>query len=39
MSKTKIQLFLELAKPNDSGISRWVNISEFVGVYKDLQHW
>lgn len=37
MSKTKIQLFLELAKPNDSGISRWVNISEFVGVYKDLQ--
>ena len=34
---TKTELFLELAKPNDKGISRWVNASEFVGKYKDLQ--
>lgn len=34
---TKTELFLELAKPNDKGISRWVHASEFVGKYKDLQ--
>ena len=34
---TQQELFLELAKPNDKGISRWVNASEFVGKYKDLQ--
>lgn len=34
---TKTELFLELAKPNKNGISRWVSISEFVGKFKDLQ--
>lgn len=33
---TKTELFLELAKPDDNGFSRWVNISEFVGKYKSL---
>lgn len=33
---TKVELFLQLAKPDSSGISRWVEVSEFVGVYKDL---
>lgn len=32
-----IDLFLELANPNeDTGESRWVFVSEFVGKYKDL---
>jgi len=31
-------LFLELAKPVEiTGISRWVDVSEFVGKYKKLQ--
>lgn len=34
--KTQIQLFLELAKPDENGISRWVSKTEFVGKYKDL---
>ncbi|MDH8701484.1 DNA-binding protein YbaB [Dysgonomonadaceae bacterium PH5-43] len=34
---TKTELFLELAKPNDQGISRWVHATEFVGKYKSLQ--
>lgn len=34
---TKTELFLELAKPDKNGFSRWVNISEFIGKYKDLQ--
>ena len=34
---TKTELFLELAKPNDNGVSRWVLVSEFVGKYKELQ--
>jgi len=34
---TKTELFLELAKPNKEGVSRWVHASEFVGTYKDLQ--
>lgn len=34
---TKTELFLELAKPNEKGISRWLKTSEFVGLYKDLQ--
>lgn len=37
MRKSKFDLFLELAKPDDNGISRWVDVGEFVGVYKDLQ--
>ena len=34
---TKTELFLELAKPNKNGVSRWVLANEFVGKYKDLQ--
>jgi DNA-binding protein YbaB len=34
---TKTELFLELAKPNEKGISRWVYVTEFVGKYKALQ--
>jgi len=36
VNKSKTELFLELAKPNEKGISRWVDVSEFVGNYKDL---
>lgn len=33
----KIDLFLELAKPDEeTGVSRWVNASEFVGRYSEL---
>ncbi len=34
---TKLELFLELAKPDARGVSRWVSKEEFVGKYKDLQ--
>lgn len=34
---TKVELFLELAKPDANGVSRWVSTSEFTGRYKDLQ--
>lgn len=34
---TKTELFIDLAKPDENGFSRWVSVSEFVGVYKDLQ--
>lgn len=34
---TKKELFLELAQPNEKGVSRWVKRSEFVGKYKELQ--
>lgn len=35
--QTQIELFLELAKPDtETGISRWVSKTEFVGKYKDL---
>ncbi|MDO5759886.1 MAG: restriction endonuclease [Bacteroidota bacterium] len=34
---TKTELFLELAKPNEKGVTRWVDVTEFVGKYKDLQ--
>ena len=34
---TKEDLFLELARPNQKGVSRWVPVSEFVGQYKPLQ--
>lgn len=37
MKQSKKELFLNLAKPNENGVSRWVMTSEFVGVYKDLQ--
>ncbi|MEI8103990.1 MAG: restriction endonuclease [Candidatus Moraniibacteriota bacterium] len=34
---TKKELFLELAMPNEQGVSRWVLVSEFVDKYKELQ--
>ena len=34
---TKTSLFLELAQPDENGISRWVDASEFTGKYKALQ--
>jgi hypothetical protein len=34
---TNNELFLELAKPNKDGVSRWVSVSEFIGKYKQLQ--
>lgn len=33
---SKNQLFLDLAKPDEYGISRWVNVSEFVNEYSRL---
>ena len=33
---TKTELFITLAQPNENGISRWVDISEFVGEYACL---
>ena len=35
MSKT--ELFLELAKPDKNGVSKWVTVDKFVGKYKELQ--
>jgi hypothetical protein len=34
---TKTALYLELAKPDENGVSRWVEVVEFAGKYKDLQ--
>lgn len=34
---TQQELFLELAQPNEKGISRWVYTSEFVGKYSSLE--
>ena len=33
---TKTELFIKLAQPNENGVSRWVDISEFVGEYSCL---
>ena len=33
---TKTELFIELAQPNEQGVSRWVNVLEFVGDYASL---
>lgn len=33
---TKTELFLKLAQPNSEGISRWVSVTEFTGIYKEL---
>lgn len=33
---SKIDLFLELAKPDKNGVSRWVYTTEFVGRYAEL---
>lgn len=35
--KTQQKLFLELAKPNEKGISRWVNTLEFIDKYSSLE--
>lgn len=35
--QTKIELFEELAQPNENGESRWVSVDEFVGKYQGLQ--
>lgn len=32
-----LKLFLELAKPDENGHSRWVDVSEFVGKYAPLK--
>ena len=32
---TKTELFIDLAEPNKEGVSRWVQVSEFVDKYKD----
>lgn len=34
---SKKDLFIELAKPDKNGLSRWVLTTEFVGKYKELQ--
>jgi hypothetical protein len=34
---TQKELFLELAQPNEDGVSRWVSTSEFVGDYSSLE--
>lgn len=34
---TKTELFLELAKPDENGVSRWVSVSEFVGEFSELK--
>lgn len=33
---TKTELFIQLAKPDKNGVSRWVEVSEFVGEYACL---
>lgn len=35
--QSKQALFLELAQPDENGVSRWVNTSEFVGKYSELE--
>ena len=34
---TKTELFIKLANPDSNGVSRWVNVSEFINEYSDLQ--
>lgn len=33
---TKTELFIQLAQPDEQGISRWINVTEFVGEYACL---
>lgn len=33
---TKTELFIQLAQPDSNGVSRWVNVSEFIGEYACL---
>ena len=35
--KSKAELFIELAKPDENGCSRWVETSEFTGEYERLK--
>ncbi len=37
MSKSKKELFLELAQPDKNGMSRWVSVTKFIGKYQGLQ--
>ncbi len=37
MKQSLIELFLELAQPNENGESRWVLASEFIDKYKPLE--
>ncbi len=37
MSKSKKELFLELAQPDKNGVSRWVSAIEFIEKYQGLQ--
>ena len=34
---TKTELFLQLAKLDNNGVSRWVDTTEFVGAFADLK--
>lgn len=34
---TKAELFLQLAQPDENGVSRWVSTTEFVGEYAELK--
>ena len=34
---TKTELFLQLAQPDEKGVSRWVSTTEFVDEYADLK--
>lgn len=34
---TNFELFIELAKPDENGKSRWVEVDEFIGKYKSLK--
>lgn len=36
-TKTKSELFIELANPDKNGFSRWVNTTEFTGKYSSLE--
>ena len=36
-ARTKTELFLELAKPNKFGYSRWVSVDEFKDEYAELK--
>ena len=33
---TKAKLFIKLASPDNNGVSRWVNVNEFVGEFSSL---
>lgn len=33
---TKTELFIQLAQPDDNGVSRWVDVTEFTGEYACL---